>query len=163
VGVNEVEALAHQGLLIVEHHAVEVDEGLGVDEDADVFEVEDAVALARLRVEANVVGETGAAAALNAEAQAAFSGRDALLGHGDADALEGAVGQLDSLLRGSLVVGVEYVEFCHGPVSLPGRVMRASSSPTLCRAREGWVTHSFFSKLAKRKLSDFAARSLRSG
>jgi hypothetical protein len=35
VRVDEVEALAHEGLLVVEDHAAEVDEALGVDEDAD--------------------------------------------------------------------------------------------------------------------------------
>src|SRR5665213_2473480 len=34
VGIDEVEALAHQGLLVVEDHAGEVEEALGVDEDA---------------------------------------------------------------------------------------------------------------------------------
>jgi hypothetical protein len=36
VGVDEVEALAHEGLFEVEDHAGEVDEALGIDEDADV-------------------------------------------------------------------------------------------------------------------------------
>ena len=60
-------------------------------------EGEDAVALAGLGVEADVVAEAGAAAAGDAEAEAAGVGRDAFLGHGDADALEGADGELDGL------------------------------------------------------------------
>ena len=63
VGVDEVEALAHEGLFVVEDHAAEVDEALGVDEDADrgrvggvvasmsLGEGVDAVALAGLGVE----------------------------------------------------------------------------------------------------------------
>src|ERR1700743_1063762 len=35
VGVNEVEALAHEGFFEVEHHAGEVEEALGGDEEAD--------------------------------------------------------------------------------------------------------------------------------
>ena len=35
MGVDEVEALAHEGFFVVEDHAAEVDEALGVDEDAD--------------------------------------------------------------------------------------------------------------------------------
>jgi hypothetical protein len=57
VGVDEVEALAHEGLFEVEDHAGEVDEALGVYEDADggvggVVEDEGAVALAGLGVKA---------------------------------------------------------------------------------------------------------------
>ena len=59
----------------------------------------DAVALAGLGVEADVVAEAGAAAAGDAEAQAAGVGGDVLLGHGDANALEGAEGELDALGR----------------------------------------------------------------
>src|SRR5271163_5309059 len=71
VRVDEVEALAHQRLFVVEHHAVQVDEALGIDEDADgrsigrggievrLREGVDAVALARLGVEADVVAEAG--------------------------------------------------------------------------------------------------------
>ncbi len=66
MGIDEVEALAHERLLVVENHAVEVDERLGIDEDADVVEVVDTVALAGLGVEADVVGESGATSALDA-------------------------------------------------------------------------------------------------
>lgn len=113
MGIDEVEALAHEGLFVVEDHTVQVDEGLRVDKHADVLEVEDAVTVAGLGVETDIVGEPGAASALNAETQAAFGGRDALLGHGDADALEGAIRHLDSLLRGSLIFGIQYCQmFC---------------------------------------------------
>ncbi len=71
-------------------------------------EDEGAVALAGLGVEADVVAEAGAAAALDADAQAAGVGRDAFLGHGDADALEGVLGDLDGLLgAGLLALGGE--------------------------------------------------------
>src|SRR6185437_11707585 len=49
---------------------------------------EDAIAFARLGVEADVVAQAGAAAAGDAEAQAAGLRRDTLLGHGHANALE---------------------------------------------------------------------------
>jgi hypothetical protein len=57
VGIDEVEALPHQGLFVVQNHAVQVDERLGIDEDADIFELVDAVALTGLRIEADVVGQ----------------------------------------------------------------------------------------------------------
>src|ERR1019366_296984 len=89
VGIDEVEALAHEGLFVVEDHAAEVDEAFGVDEDADgrqgvgrrrgwgrlgqggLGEGVDAVAVAGLGVEADVVAEAGAAASADAEAEAA--------------------------------------------------------------------------------------------
>ena len=64
MGVDEVEALAHERFFVVEDHAGEVDEALGVDEEADrrgvgergvemrLGEGVDAVALAGLGVEA---------------------------------------------------------------------------------------------------------------
>src|ERR1035438_8181889 len=69
-------------------------------------EGEDAVALARLGVETDVVAEAGAAATGDAEAQTTGVRSDALLGHGRADALEGADGELDALGIGGLRVGV---------------------------------------------------------
>jgi hypothetical protein len=109
VGVDEVEALAHQRLLVVEDHAVEVDEALGVDEDADgrgvgeggvkvsLGEGVDAVALAGLGVELDVVAEAGATAAGDAHSEASGVGGDVLLGHGDANALQRAQRNLDAL------------------------------------------------------------------
>src|SRR6202020_3665517 len=39
VGVDKVEALAHQRLFVVQHHAVQVDEGLRIAKDAAVRSV----------------------------------------------------------------------------------------------------------------------------
>src|SRR5450756_1106619 len=105
VGVDEVEALAHEGLFEVQHHAGEIDEALGVDEDANglrgcVVEDEGAVALAGLGVETDVIAEAGATAALDAETQTALFGRDVLLGHGGANALERLRGEADTFDRG---------------------------------------------------------------
>ena len=69
MGIDEVESLPHQRLFVVENHAVEVDKRLGIDKDADIFKVVNTIAFSRLRVEANVIGETGTAAALNAQAE----------------------------------------------------------------------------------------------
>ena len=68
-----------------------------------VTEDEGAVALAGLGVEADVVREAGAAAAGDADAEAAGGGGDALLGHGDANALESIFGDLDGLLGAGLL------------------------------------------------------------
>src|SRR5580698_6874307 len=70
IRIDEVEALAHEGLFEVEDHAGEVEEGLRVHEKANGLgaagvvggldaraEDEDAIALARLRVKADVVAE----------------------------------------------------------------------------------------------------------
>src|SRR5450755_1723960 len=74
VRIHEHEALLHQGFLIIERHSVQIDERLRVDEDAHVTVLKYAVALARLRIEADVVAEPGAAAPLNAQAKAALLG-----------------------------------------------------------------------------------------
>ena len=120
MGVDEVEALAHEGFFVVEDHAAEVDEALGVDEDADgggvrgsrvemrLWEGVDTVAVAGLGVEADVVAEAGAAASLDAEAEAALVGGDAFFGHRDANALEGVFGDFDGGLgAGLLALGGE--------------------------------------------------------
>jgi len=116
VGIDEIESLAHQCLFKVQHHPREVEEALGVDEEADgaaaggvvrrldaFAEDERAVALAGLGVEADVVAEAGTAAALDADAQAPGVGRDALFGHRHADALERGFRDLDGLLRARLL------------------------------------------------------------
>jgi len=116
VGVDEVEALPHQRLFKVQHHAGEIEEALGVDEEADGFraagvvggfesgaEDEGAITLAGLGVEADVVAEAAATAALDADTQAAGIGRDAFLGHRDADAFEGVLGDFDGGLRAGLL------------------------------------------------------------
>ena len=121
VGVDEVEALAHEGLFEVEDHAGEVEEAFGVDEEADWLgargvvggfeagaEGEGAVALTGLGVEADVVAEAAAAAALNAYAEAAGIGGDAFLGHRYADTLEGVFCDLDGCFgAGLLALGGE--------------------------------------------------------
>src|SRR5580704_3898013 len=55
--IHEDEALLHERLLIIEDHAVQVDERLRIDKNADVVELKDAVAFARLRVETDVVAQ----------------------------------------------------------------------------------------------------------
>src|SRR5664279_1482990 len=67
VRVDEVEGLPHQRLFVVQRHAAQVEEALGVDKDAQrwlacgrrvemrLAECVDAVAFARLRVEADAV------------------------------------------------------------------------------------------------------------
>jgi hypothetical protein len=112
VRIDEVEALAHQGFFVIEHHAVQLEERLLIDEDADVVELVDTIAFAWLRVKANVVGESGAAAALDAETQAALLRRNILLRHGDTDALQRTLGDLHAFLRGCNVVGLEYAGKC---------------------------------------------------
>src|SRR3954471_4158243 len=57
VRVDEHEALLHERFLIIERQAGEIDERLRVNEDADIAELEDAVALARLRVELDLVAQ----------------------------------------------------------------------------------------------------------
>src|SRR5581483_2858122 len=58
IRIHEDEALLHQRLLVVERHAVQVDEGLRINKYAHVAELKNAIAFARLRVEANVVAQT---------------------------------------------------------------------------------------------------------
>ena len=94
MGVDEVEALAHEGFFEVEDHAVEIDEALWVDEDTDrrgfcqrrvevrLSEGVNAVALAGLSVELDVVAEAGAAASGDAEAEATGVGGDVLFAGG---------------------------------------------------------------------------------
>ena len=72
--IDEVEALPHQRLFVVEDHAMKVDKRLGIDKDANIFEVVHAIALARLRVKTNVVRKPGAAPALDAEAKSPLGG-----------------------------------------------------------------------------------------
>jgi hypothetical protein len=46
VRIDEVKPLPHQALLVVQRHAVQIEERLGIDEDAHPVELVDAVALA---------------------------------------------------------------------------------------------------------------------
>src|SRR5260370_35602341 len=82
LGIHEYEALLHQRFLIVQGHAVQVDERLRVDEDPHIAEQEDAVPFPRLRIETDVVAQARTPATLYAEAQAALLGRKASLAHG---------------------------------------------------------------------------------
>ncbi len=135
--IDKVKALAHERLFIVENHAVQVDERLGVDKDAHIVELIDTVSLARLRVKADIVGKTGAAATRDAETQAALRRRNALLGHGDANALESALGHLNPLLVGGLVRCVEYGQLvCSHNVAI-GKPMseNADMGTLVCDAR----------------------------
>ena len=95
--VDEVEALAHQRLLVVEHHAVQVDERLGIDEDANVAELKDAIALGWAGFKANHVTQSRTAATLYAQPQPALSRRNLLLRHGRADVGQRLLRYLDSL------------------------------------------------------------------
>src|SRR5207237_6977385 len=60
IGIDEVEALTHQRLFIIQDHAVQVDEALRVNEQLYAIELIHAVALAGLGVKANVVAQPGA-------------------------------------------------------------------------------------------------------
>ena len=84
---------------------MEVDEGLGIDENTDVLELVNTIALTRLCVETNVVRQTRAPAALYSEAQSALFRRNIFFRHGDADAIESTLRQLKSLLFGGRAPG----------------------------------------------------------
>src|SRR6185312_15821022 len=71
IRVHEHEPLLDERLLVIECHPVQVDERLRIDEHTHPAELVNAVAFARLRVEANVVGQPGATAALHAQSQPA--------------------------------------------------------------------------------------------
>jgi hypothetical protein len=55
VRVYEDEPLLHEGFLVIQSHAVQIDVRLGIDEDAHIFVLEYAVALSRLSIETDVV------------------------------------------------------------------------------------------------------------
>ena len=105
--INEVKALPHQRLFVVENHAVEVDKRLGIHKDADVFKVVNTIPFSRLRVEPNVIGQTGTAAALNAEAESPLLRGDSFFGHGYANPLQGALRDLDALLIRRSILRIE--------------------------------------------------------
>ena len=70
--IDEVKTLPHQRLLVVKNHAVQVDKRLRVDEHANIAVLEDAVAIPRLSIEADVITQAGTAAALHTQAQSAL-------------------------------------------------------------------------------------------
>src|SRR5580698_7825502 len=96
VRIDEVESLTHQRLFVIKRHAVQIQERLGIDEDAHAVEVIDAVTLAGTRIELDRIGQARAAASRDAEAQAALFRRDAFLGHRRANLLNGSVSNLKS-------------------------------------------------------------------
>src|SRR4051795_6160028 len=55
VRIHKNEALLHQCFLVVERHSVQIDERLRINEKSDISELKNAVTLARLRIETNVV------------------------------------------------------------------------------------------------------------
>src|SRR5581483_6502154 len=98
--IHKDKSLLHQRLLIVERHAVQVDERLRVDEYADVGELKNPVAFPWLRIEPDVVTQPGTPAALHAQAQPALLGRDAFLHHRAADLSDRLLGDLDPFSAG---------------------------------------------------------------
>ena len=111
--IDEVKTLPHQRLLIVENHAVQVDKRFGVDEDADIFKVVHTIPFARLRVETNVIGETRATAALDAQTEAPLFRGDSFFGHGYANPLQSALRYLDALLIRRGILRIEDGWFHH--------------------------------------------------
>src|ERR1700752_1447372 len=97
LGIHEDESLLHQRFLIIQDHAVQINERLRVDEHAHVVELKDAIAFARLRVETDVIAETRTATTLHAKAQSALLGRNAFLGHRAAYLNQGFVSDLNAL------------------------------------------------------------------
>src|ERR1035437_7947143 len=97
VRIDKVKSLPHQRLLVVQSHAVQIEERLGIDEDPHTVKLVDAVALAWLRIELDRVRKPRASAAHYAQAQSALFRRNAFLGHGHADALDSPLGQLQAL------------------------------------------------------------------
>src|SRR5215470_1150887 len=115
VRVYEYETLLHQRLLVVQDHAVQVDEGFRVDKHTHVVKVKDAIALPRLRIEADVVAQARTTAALHTQAQTAFGRRNAFLRHRAANFGDRLLRHLDALDGGSRYWGCDRLEsfFCH--------------------------------------------------
>src|SRR5258708_38931275 len=72
VRILEHKALLHQGFAVIENHPVQIDEGLRVHENPDIFELKHTVALARLRIEPYVITQARASAALHAQTKPAL-------------------------------------------------------------------------------------------
>src|ERR1035437_536148 len=72
VRIDEVESLPHQCFLIVERHAMQIEERLRIDKNAHTIKVIDAVAFAGPRVELDGIRKTRAPAAHDAQPQAAL-------------------------------------------------------------------------------------------
>src|SRR5882672_939338 len=99
VRIYEHELLLHQGFVVIQYHAVQVDERLRVDEDADVAILEHTIPLSRLRIKAHVVAQPRTTTALHAEPHAPLLGRDAFLGQSAAHFGQGLLGDLDAFRR----------------------------------------------------------------
>src|SRR5438876_4598367 len=65
IRVHENESLLHQGLVVVQRHSVQIDKRFRIYKDPNIAELKNAVTFARLRIEANVVTQTGASSALH--------------------------------------------------------------------------------------------------
>src|SRR5208283_4253476 len=107
----------HQGLLVIQNHAVQVNERLRIDEDANVFELKNAIAFARLRVEADVVAQPRTATTLHTQAQPALGRGNIFLRHRRPDASYRLLRQLDTLGgRGRRFGWILDIDCAHGPV-----------------------------------------------
>src|SRR5258708_11971209 len=95
VGILENESLAHQRLFVLERRAVQEQKTFRVNEEARAEFFEDLVAIPRLSVEPHAIREAGAAAALDADAQAALFTRNSILVEQLADFPRGTLGQVD--------------------------------------------------------------------
>src|SRR4029077_6834835 len=93
VGILEDESLAHQRLFVFERRPVQIEQALGVDEEARAILLENLIPVTGLGIQAHGVGEAGATAALHANAKAAFFRRDSVLLEQGADFLRRSLGQ----------------------------------------------------------------------
>src|SRR5664280_3670320 len=100
IRVLEGEALVHQALFVIENHAVQVNEGLRIDKDANVFKLKDAIAFARLRVETDVVTQSRTTTTLHTQTQSALGWRDVFLRHRQANAGQRLVRHLNAFGSG---------------------------------------------------------------
>src|SRR5208283_4606612 len=117
VRVLEHEPLVHQGLLVIQNHAVQINERLRIDEDANVFELKNTIAFARLRVEADVVTQSGTATTLDTQAKPAFGRRDIFFRQRRTDTSYRLLGHLDTVGGGGGRFGrILDIDWAHGPV-----------------------------------------------
>src|SRR5512141_1384307 len=93
--VYENKSLLHQRFLIIQNHAMQVDERLRIDKHANVIELKNTIALAWLGIKPDVIAQAGTSSALYPETQPALFGRDAFFGHGAADFRDRLVGDRD--------------------------------------------------------------------
>src|SRR6266436_6895637 len=95
VGILENEPLAHECLFVLEGSSVQVQNTLRVNEEARAKFLEDLVAVAGLGVQPHSIGETGTAATLHADAQAADIGRHTFFFEQHTDFPGGALRKVD--------------------------------------------------------------------